>query len=227
MSRRKGYGQFCPVAKASEVIAERWTPLVVRELLHGSSRFSERLKALEDAGLLERRPSPDGGSEYRLTEAGESLRPIIEHLGAWGRRWIQHEIRREDLEPRFLMWAVHRHLDAEALPPGRVVLEFELRDGPARQRRWWIVIRDGEVDLCLKHPGHAVDLTICATLRTLARLYVGELDARAAMASKEITLAGSASLARTFPRWYERERIASATFPAVSPRRSSAGVAGR
>jgi DNA-binding HxlR family transcriptional regulator len=233
MARRKGYGQFCPVARASEVIAERWTPLVVRELLHGSTRFSQlrrglplisptmlsqRLKTLEDAGLLHRRPgaAPDAGWEYRLTDAGESLRPIIEQLGAWGQRWIQHEIRNEDLDPRFLMWAVHRHLDPDALPPGRVVLAFELRDGPIRLRRWWIMICDGEVDLCLRNPGHPVDLTIAGARHTVARLYLGELDPCAAVASNDLILSGSPALARSFFRWYDRARIRGASAAVVT-----------
>jgi len=227
MPKRRGYGQFCPVAKAAEVLAERWTPLIVRELLAGSHRFSDlrrglplisptvlsqRIKALQDADVLERRRGEragaearaDAGWEYHLTPAGEALRPIIDQLGAWGRRWIRQEIQREDLDPRFLMWAVRQKLDAGALPTRRLVLEFEFRDGPARQRRWWIVTQGGDVDLCLKHPGYPVDLTISSAVPTLARIYLRRLDPRAAVSAGLVRLQGTAALVRSFPRWYAR-----------------------
>src|SRR6266850_5197928 len=140
---KKGYGQFCPVSMAAELLAERWMPVVVRELLAGSHRFSDlrrgiplispatlsqRLRELVDAGILDRARA-EGGSgrvEYALTEAGEELRPIIRSFGVWGERWARHEIRREDVDPRLLIWAMHRHLHLKELPADRVVLQFRV-----------------------------------------------------------------------------------------------------
>jgi DNA-binding HxlR family transcriptional regulator len=122
----KGYGQFCPVAKASEIFGERWTPLIMRELLCGSYRFndlrrgvplmspsllSQRLKTLERAGIVERRPDPENKSyEYHLTQAGQELRPVIELLGVWGQRWARKRVEPGDLDPSLLMWDIHRRL---------------------------------------------------------------------------------------------------------------------
>jgi DNA-binding HxlR family transcriptional regulator len=231
MASKQGYGQFCPVSKAAEVIAERWTPLVLRELLLGSRRFSElrrgiplisptmlsqRLRDLETAGVLTRQPG-DGGGDYHLTPAGRSLRPIIEQLGVWGQQWVQHEIAREDLDPRFLMWAMHRQLALPVPPGGRCVIAFELRKVTARQRRWWMVVGGEGVDLCLKPPGYAIDLTVTSDVETLARVYLGRLDPRAAVASGGIALAGAAALARTFPRWCPRSRFADVPAAAAQP----------
>jgi DNA-binding HxlR family transcriptional regulator len=224
VKRKRGYGQFCPVAKASEVIAERWIPLVLRELLGGSQRFgelrrgiplisstmlSQRLRDLETAGVLtKRRDRRDAGWEYRLTPAGRSLRPIIEQLGVWGQQWAQHEIAREDRDPRFLMWAMHRQLTLAVAPGSRRVIEFELRKVTARQRRWWMVVGPEGVDLCLKPPGYQVDLRVVSDVEVLARVYLGRLEARAAVAAGDITLTGEAALARSFPRWCPRSKFA-------------------
>jgi DNA-binding HxlR family transcriptional regulator len=218
------------VSKASEVIAERWTPLVLRELLLGSHRFgqlrrgiplisptmlSQRLRELETAGvLLKQRGRADGGWEYHLTPAGRCLQPIIEQLGVWGQQWVQHEIAREELDPHFLMWALHRQLTLPVPPGGRRVIEFELRKVAARQRHWWIVVGADGVDLCLKPPGYEVDLKVTSDVETLARVYLGRLDPQAALASGDIALSGGAALARAFPRWCPRSRFAGAQPPA-------------
>ena len=136
MTQKKGYGQFCPVAKASEILAEGWTPLLVRELLHGSHRFndlrrgvprmsaslpSQRLKELEWVGVLERRwVSGGSGYHYYLTEAGQALRPVIEALGIWGYRFARHHLGPQNLDPGLLMWDTRRWLRTEYLPPGRM-----------------------------------------------------------------------------------------------------------
>jgi DNA-binding HxlR family transcriptional regulator len=179
-----GYGQFCPVAKASEVLAERWTPLVVRELLCGSHRFNElqrgvplmsrsllvkRLRDLELAGVIERRPSGDGrGSEYHLTEAGEELRPIIMGLGAWGQRWARSDLSRADLDPRLLMWDMQRNIDTDALPSRRVVVRFRFTDAaPGLPRVTWLILDRDQVDVCYKDPGFEIDLVVAGRLRAL------------------------------------------------------------
>jgi DNA-binding HxlR family transcriptional regulator len=213
----RSYGQFCPVAKAAEILAERWTLLVVRELLAGSHRFNElrrgiplisptllakRLGELERAGVVERRPLEVGrGSWYRLTPAGEELRPVVQLLGAWGDRWVNHSIGPEDLDPALLMWDIRRRVDTAELPERHSVVRFNFRDARAGRRWWWLVVDRGEVDLCVTDPGRDVDLTVQTTGRTMTRVWVGRLPIEDALDSGEVALVGSATLARSFPRW--------------------------
>lgn len=214
----KGYGQFCPVAKAAEVVAERWTPLVMRELLCGSRHFndlrrgvplmspsllSQRLKRLEDEGLVIRRETPGGGSDYRLTEAGEALRPVIEALGAWGKRWVRATgaASSDDLDPGVLMWDIHRRLHVDRFPEGRSVLRFELTDVAARQRFYWLVIAHDQVDICLKDPGFGVDLYIAVPLPVLTAIWLGDLPLETARQHGDLDLRGAAELRRQFGSW--------------------------
>jgi len=221
---KMGYGQFCPVAKTAEVLAERWMPLVVRELLAGSCHFgdlrrgiplispatlSQRLQELVDARILDR-TRRSRRVQYRLTEAGEELRPIIRAFGVWGQRWAQHEIRKEKIDPQALTWAMHRRLDFSELPADRAVLLFEFPDVEIRLRRFWFVIDHGQVDVCLKNPGHEVDLTLVTSIRTLAMIYLGQVQPDAAVRSGAIVLGGSRALARTFPAWCPRSPFAAA-----------------
>jgi DNA-binding HxlR family transcriptional regulator len=225
MARFRGYGQFCPVAKAAEVLAERWTLLVVRELLAGSRRFSElrrgiplisptmlsrRLRELEDAGIITQ-ISPS--RSYAVTPAGLELGPIIERLGVWGHRWATAELRREDTEPTYLMWAAHRCLRTEGLSAGRTVIAFELIDAPAGRRRWWLVAQGQEVDLCLTNPGLVEDVAVTVATQTLARVCLGHLSPEAALASGAVKLTGTPALARTFTAWCPRSNIADVPRP--------------
>jgi DNA-binding HxlR family transcriptional regulator len=217
----KSYGQFCPVARAAEVVAERWTPLIVRELLMGSHRFSalrrgvplispsllsRRLIELEDAGVIERRGGSEGrNAEYHLTAAGEALRPVIEMLGVWGHQWLRHKLTQEELDPSLLMWDVRRRVDATKLPPSRrerTVVCFELRGVPSKQSRYWLVFDRGEVDLCLKHPGHEHDLSVASHIRDLTRVWLGTLGIGNALREDRLQLSGDRALARSFPRWF-------------------------
>jgi DNA-binding HxlR family transcriptional regulator len=217
MRRKKGYGQYCPVAKAAEILAERWTPLVVRELSHGSHRFndlrrglplmsasllSQRLKALEWAGVVERRKAPDErGHHYYLTKAGEALRPIIEALGVWGLQFVRSNFEHQDLDPRLLMWDMRRCIRIERLPPGRVVIRFEFPDQPATKRRWWLLKDRDNLDLCLQDPGFEVGLTVSANPRTMTRVWMGDLDIADALRAGTLTLEGSTALCLSFPDW--------------------------
>lgn len=219
MEHKSRYGQFCPVAKAAEIVAERWTPLVLRELLCGSHRFndihrgvplmsksllSKRLKELEQAGLLERRPVEGGQSHtYHLTRAGEELRPIIEGLGFWGHRFVRSNFEDQDLDPSLLMWDMRRFVRPEHLPAGRVVIEFVFPEQPANRRRWWLLKEPGspELDLCLHHPGYDVDLTVTSDLKTLSRIWVGDLDGPLAIRSGAVRLEGSTAVKLTVPEW--------------------------
>ena len=228
---RASYGQFCPVAKTAELLAERWMPLVVRELLAGSCHFgdlrrgiplispatlSQRLQELVDAGILERTRA--GGRsrrvQYRLTEAGEELRPIIRAFGVWGQRWAQQNVRSEEIDPEALTWAMHRRLDLTGLPADHAVLLFEFPDVEIRLRRFWFVIDDRQVDVCLKNPGQDVDLTLTTSIRTMAMVYLGQLQPDSAVRSGAIDLGGSRALARTFPAWCPRPFAAAARRPA-------------
>jgi DNA-binding HxlR family transcriptional regulator len=216
----RGYGQFCPVAKACEVVAERWTPLVLRELLCGSTRFSDlqrgvplmsrtllarRLRELEDAGVVESAPKARGrGREYRLTRAGEELRPVIVGLGEWGQRWAQREVDPDDLDAELLAWDMHRRLQVDRLPEGRVVIRFDLRGVPRHQRgrsHWWLVVNRPEVDLCLKDPGFEVDLVVEADLAALTKVWMGRLSLGEGLRAGLVTLSGPRALVRAFPGW--------------------------
>lgn len=217
----KSYGQFCPVAQAAEVVTERWTPLVLRELLLGSKRFgdlkrgiptmspsllSARLKQLEDAGIV-RREATGASAEYHLTEAGLELRPVIEQLGVWGERWTR-KLTPETLDAGLLMWDLRRRIDLSLVPNRRVVLSFELRGAPSGQRDWWLVIEKGGVDLCLFPPGHPVDVTLKSDLLTMAQVWMGDIRWADALRSKKLVLEGDRALVAAIPKWLLRSAFA-------------------
>jgi DNA-binding HxlR family transcriptional regulator len=222
-----GYGQFCPVAKAAEVLATRWTPLVLRELVSGSTRFNEihrgvplmsrallsqRLKALEAAGIVERgahgRDARMG--EYRLTASGEALRPVIVAMGLWGAQWVESALAGPDWDAGVLMWDMRRRIDTAALPPGRTVLAFEYPDAVSELRRWWLLVEDDAVDLCQSDPGFDVDLHVRASVRAMGRVWIGQRPLRAALDAGEITLDGDRRLASGIGRWLGLSVIAEA-----------------
>jgi DNA-binding HxlR family transcriptional regulator len=209
------YHQFCPVAKAMELLDERWTLLVVRELVAGSARFndlrrglprmsptllSKRLLQLVSAGVVERLPD-DGGVRYRLTPAGRELQPIVEAVGAWGIRWIG-ELGDTDLDPKLLLWDMHRHVDHAALPPGRTVVGFRFPDAGPRQRDWWLVLDRGEADVCDDDPGHPVDVLVVAGLRRMVAVWMGDVSWGSALRSGDVRLEGPAGLRRALPGWF-------------------------
>ncbi|HEX6195535.1 MAG TPA: helix-turn-helix domain-containing protein [Jiangellaceae bacterium] len=223
------YGQFCPVAKALELLDERWTVLVIRELLSGSSHFNElrrgvprmspallakRLQRLMRAGVVER--YADGNRVvYRLTPAGEELRPVVDAMGTWGVRWIP-ELGDEDLDPHLLMWDIHRNIDLEALPPGRSTLHFRFRGAPEHARQWWLVMSAAGVDVCDVDPGFPIVATVDAELRCLTRVWRGDIGWREAVFSGDLTVIGSTQIRRAIPRWLKLSAFA------VVPRREPA-----
>ena len=233
----RGYGQFCPVAKACEVVAERWTPLVLRELFCGSYRFNDlhrgvplmsrslltqRLRALEDAGVLARRRGAQGTWEYALTPAGEELRPVVEQLGAWGQRWARRGVAPEDLDAGLVMWDVRRRLRKDRLPSRRVVVRFEFRSvprGQANRRVWWLVADRGEADLCLTDPGFEEDLHVEADLGAFTLVWTGRRAFGDALRAGQIRLEGPRDLARAFPGWLALSTFASIPSPAEAPPR--------
>jgi len=210
------YRQFCPVAKAAEIVAERWTPLVIRELLSGSHRFNElrrgvplmspsllsqRLSTLEDAGIVARHTHGDGGVEYRLTRAGEELLPVVEALGTWGKRWIRREVNADDRDPGLLMWDIHRRLHIERFPARRTVLRFELTDVPPRRRFYWLVVHNQRVDICLRDPGFEVNLYIATDTRTLTAVWLGDSSLEQAMGNNTVRCHGPRASIRQLGSW--------------------------
>lgn len=215
-----GYGQFCPVAKTSELLCERWVPLIVRELLLGSRRFSEiqrgvplisptlltkRLRQLEAAGAVERIQN-GRNAQYSLTEAGWELYPIIEAMGVWGQRWARSRYTPNELDPALLMWDVRRMLRPAGLRAIRTVVEFRFMHAPAGKSTYWLVVDDA-IDLCLVDPGYPIDLQVRAELRALTQVWMGDRTMRDAMADGAIEVAGPRVLARTFVQWLGQHPI--------------------
>ncbi len=221
------YGQFCPVAKAMELLDERWTMLVVRELVSGTQRFNElrrglprvspallsrRLHQLVRAGIVDRQV--DGSDvRYVLTQAGQELRPLVEALGAWGIRWIG-ELGDQDLDPSLLLWDMHRNIDHTAVPDGQTVVQFRFPDAPAKTRDWWLVINRAEADVCDTDPGHAVAVTITASLRNMVKVWRGELGWAGALRAGVIEVRGPEELRRAVPRWFTLSPFAAVPRPA-------------
>ncbi|MDQ1447219.1 MAG: hypothetical protein QOC79_190, partial [Actinomycetota bacterium] len=173
------YGQYCPISRTAEVLGDRWTLHIVRDLLTGTSRFNElirgnpglsrallsrRLDQLERAGVVAHEPNGD----YRLTAAGQDLQPVVFGLAEWGARWTFGEPEPEELDPDLLLWWLHRRLDAGTFPDPRFVIYVHVPDDP---KRYWIVVED-DVSLCLHDPGFDVNLTVHSKVSTLYRTYL-------------------------------------------------------
>ena len=211
------YGQYCPIAKALELLGERWTLLIVRELLMGSRRFndlrrgvplmapsvlSERLKSLAEHGLIVQKKMLDGRSqEYHLTAAAEELRPLIMQLGNWGQRWSRSKMAADDLDASFLMWDMRRCVRIEHLPGPQGMISFNFPDAKKGMKHWWLVVRDGDVELCLEDPGHEVDLTINTSLQTMTTIWVGGCTLGQARAKGLIQTLGTSQWVRSVGAW--------------------------
>jgi len=225
----KGYGQFCPVAVAAEIFAERWTPLILRELFAGSRRFNDirhgvplisrsllaqRLRELEDAGVVESQPLASGrGREYALTKAGQELHTVVDGLGEWGQRWATGQFDPSNLDVGVLMWNVRRGMKAEQLPAERVVLRFDFRALPAHykgMRTWWLIVQRPDVDLCLKDPGFDVDIVVSAEAAAMARIWMGHLEFAQAVRSGAVRLEGSRPMVQALPGWLKLSHYAHA-----------------
>jgi DNA-binding HxlR family transcriptional regulator len=216
MEERGGYGQFCPVSMAAEILCSRWTPLVIRELLCGSKRFndlrrgvprmspallSKRLKELEKSGVIVTVPRDSGVVEYHLSPAGEDLRPIILGMGFWGQRWVESELSLRNLDPSLLMWDIRRNLNPEPLPPGRCTIQFQYPELPDPQRNWWMVIDKGEVDLCGFDPGYEINLLVRSSLRTMTAIWMGFAPVPHELAAGRLELDGERVIARAIQKW--------------------------
>lgn len=212
----RGYGQYCPLALAAELLCERWTLLVVSRLIDGCTRFNEihrgvprisatlltkRLADLEHAGLIVRRPLDRGrGYAYELTEAGKELEPIIMDLAIWGQRWSRDMVT-DDLDPAFLAWSMHTRLNTQAMPKGRTVIEFEFSGIDEGFARFWLINTDGKVEMCLKHPGFEIDVKVMSDIRRFVEAWRGFRSMRDEIAQGAIRLEGPSTLRRAFPDW--------------------------
>jgi len=230
-----GYGQFCPIARASEIFAERWTPLIVREVMVGHHHFNEilkglhsispsmlgsRLRSLERAGIIETAPNPTGrGSTYHLTEAGAKLAEIVKGLGVWGQQYL--EVQREHLDGDVLMWAILTHLHPDRLPVVRRVVRFEFRD---EKKRYWLVLRRDDPDLCYSDPGFGDDLAIRSDLECVTRVYLGELRLADARRAGRLEIEGPRELAHGVDSWFPVSSFAPHARPVTYDRASQCFV---
>jgi len=234
----KGYGQFCPIAVACETFAERWTPLILRELLAGARRFNDirqgiplisrtllghRLRELEAAGVVESQPLARGrGREYRPTPAAEEFRAVLERLGEWGQRWGTTQFDPDNLDLVLLMWNVRRRIALDRLPGRRVTVRFDFRAFPPRCRSFktsWLILERTGTDVCLKDPGFEVDLVVSADAGAMARVWTGAVAFAQAVRDGGLRMEGPRDLVRAFPTWLLLSHFAHVERP---PRRSTA-----
>ncbi len=211
------YGQFCPVAKAAEVLGERWTILIVRELLLETTRFNElqralsqispslltkRLTQLQDCGLVIRKKMPEQRrSEYHLTPAGRELLPVVVGLGEWGMKWARGQMSDDELDVELLMHDFSRRIDEAQLPGGRNVIKFVF-NGLAKFAEWWVVLEgNGSRDLCVENPGKGVDVELRSNLRTMTEIWAGDTQIRTATKDGRLKLCGNPALVRTVSAW--------------------------
>ena len=222
-----GYGQFCPVAKAMELLDERWTVLVVRELLAGSTHFndlrrgvpkmsptllSKRLQTLTRAGVVER-SEVDGRTIYSLTECGRELVSVVEALGAWSVRWMSDLVDR-DLDPSVLMWDIRRTIPLAQWPRTRTVLAFRLSGAPPKASSWWLMVADGEAQVCDFDPGYEVAATVSTSLRTLSQIWRGDESWQRALVNGSVAIDGLSEVRRAVPTWVGQSSLAAVPRPA-------------
>ena len=210
------YGQFCPLSKAAEILAERWTFLIIRELLMGGRRFSElqrglgdispallaaRLKSFESEGLVVRRKiSGQRGHEYYPTAACEELKPVLVALGEWGLCWARHTLTDDDFNVELLMLYLERSVDPAQLPGRETVIQFKFMD-LTDQRDWWLLVRNGKVEVCISTPGRDVDVFFTTTVRTMSEVWIGDRSYRDAILGGDLTIEGELALTRRISSW--------------------------
>jgi len=217
----KSFGQFCPLAQATQLLCERWTLLVVRELVAGSTRFNElrkgvplmsptllsaRLKQLVEAGVITRTGSKNK-AVYTLTKAGRELTPIVQLLGAWGHRWVPTSLVVEDLDASLLMWDMRRSINRDVFPEHRIVVQFEYPDASKGAQDWWLVSEHGEIELCLNDPGIEVDVVIKSALRTMTAVWTCKIEFDDAVREGEIEVFGDAALTKNLSEWLQSSAL--------------------
>lgn len=210
------YGQFCPLAKSTEILGEKWTILIVREVLMGARRFSElqrglglispalltsRLKSLEEQGMIvKRRATGQRGYEYFPTEACEALLPVLVSLGEWGLCWARHTISDTDYDAEFLMYYLERSINPSKLIGDETVIQFEFTDLP-QQSKWWLIVKDDRVDLCIKDPMRDIDMFFSSTVRVMAEVWMGDRSYKNAIDAGELSIQGPPALTRNIGAW--------------------------
>jgi DNA-binding HxlR family transcriptional regulator len=217
----RGYGQYCPIARGAEVFAERWTPIIMRNVLIGCHTFTEisqgapglshtlltqRLRQLERVGVIERRPAPKGRAWlYFPTAAGEEMLDVCLALGTWGARWL--EMAPEDHDPYVVLWAASKHLAPEDLPQQRVVIRF---DFPRHRlpNRFWLLLERGGVEVCVKPPGFEEDVVVSADPEWFAKWHMGLVSWAEVLRDGRVRVDGPPKLARSIPRWVPLSRFA-------------------
>jgi DNA-binding HxlR family transcriptional regulator len=208
------YGQYCPVARTAELFAERWTPIIVRNLLNGCRTFTEirqgapgiptallaqRLESLQRSGIIDREPAPTGrGATYRLTEMGRELKAVCDAMGQWGARWL--EIEPHHMDPAYVLWATTKSVDVDKLPEQTVVVRFHMRDRP--QERYWLVLRRPEPELCTNgSAGYTEDIVVQTDSACLIDIHLKRTTYRAAIRDERLVLTGAPRLTRAFVSW--------------------------
>ena len=218
------YGQFCPISKASEILGERWTILILRELNLGAHRSSElqrglgdispalltaRLKSLEEQGLVaRRRPSGQRSHEYWPTKACTDLMPVLLAIGNWGMLYVRRHIPDSDIDLGLLMLYLERSVDPEQMPGGESVIQFKFTD--LQKQNWWLLVQGGRVDLCTSDPGKDIDVYFCSTLRTMHDVWMGDRTWREAIASGDLIVEGERALLRDISCWLKSSIFAEA-----------------
>ncbi len=211
-----GYGQYCPLALATEILCRRWTILVISRLLDGLSQFNEihqglprmspsllsqRLNELVAEGIVEKRPSPTSSkSTYHLTDSGMALSSIIDGLAIWGQHWAR-DMQMDDLDPAFLAWSMHLRMDLESMPKERTVIEFSFTGVVKEWRQFWLVSEGGKIDMCLKHPGFETDLLVQSDLRLFVEIWRGIRSLEQQIDKGKVKLVGPSHLRRSFHKW--------------------------
>ncbi|WP_420349803.1 winged helix-turn-helix transcriptional regulator [Pelagibius sp.] len=221
------YQQFCPVSMAAEILCTRWTMVLVRELVAGTTRFNElrrgmprmspallskRLKELEDNGIVKKVPVPGepGVMEYHLTPSGKELGPIVDAMGIWGQRWTETQPQLEKLDAGLLMWDMRRNIRVPELPRQRSVIQFIYPERRPTERNWWLVVDPKEgVDLCMVEPGFDVDLFVQADLRTMTAVWMGLETLAKAIKDDRIVLTGDKALQKNMLNWLGLNQLAS------------------
>lgn len=211
-----GYGQYCPLSLAAETLCERWNLLILRRIIDGNRRFndihqgvpkisatllSRRLQALKTAGMIQiRNRSNARGHEYVPTDACLELEPITNAIAVWGQKWAR-DMTREDLDPEFLLYSMHRRLNGARMPGGRTVIAFLFSGAPAHCNRFWLIHEAGKTEMCLKDPGYPEDLLVRSNLKRFIEGWRGIRDLRADIRTGKVRVDGPSRLVRQFPSW--------------------------